>query len=82
MLTPRERADLAAEISQRVLEALRAEGTPLLVDSVELAKRLSVSVSTIDRWTASGRIPRVRVGSVRRYDPADVLAAMKAEAVA
>ncbi|MDX1963512.1 MAG: helix-turn-helix domain-containing protein [Pirellulales bacterium] len=48
----------------------RIEAVPvdrLAVDAVDLAKLIAVSESTIRRWTASGTIPSVLIGSVRIY---------------
>jgi predicted DNA-binding transcriptional regulator AlpA len=77
-LTPRDRAELAAEIAEQVYQRLNAkEGKPALVDANELAKALSVSQSTVDRWTAQGLVPvKIRLGSVRRYAIDEVIDAL------
>jgi len=43
-----------------------------LVDKRGLAHVLGVSPATIDRLCRAGRIPFVRVGEVRRFDPVTV----------
>jgi excisionase family DNA binding protein len=50
--------------------------TPLLVDCVELAPLLSVSVETVKRYTKCGRIPCVRIGRRVLYQPEAVIAAL------
>lgn len=48
----------------------------MLVRIDEIAKRLGVSVRTVRRLTAAGRIPAVRVGRQLRYDLDAVLRAL------
>ena len=53
-------------------------GEPRLVSPDELAKRLSVSLRTVQRMTARGVIPCVYAGDVLpRYDVKDVIEALK-----
>lgn len=49
---------------------------PLLTTKA-LADALSVSTKTVYRWTASGSIPFVKIGSEKRYRLADVLLALE-----
>lgn len=42
----------------------------------------SVSVSTVDRWTASGRLPSRRIGGLRRIARADLDACLGGNGVA
>jgi excisionase family DNA binding protein len=37
-----------------------------------LAKRLKVSERTVRNWVSSGQLPSYKIGSSRRFDPADV----------
>lgn len=47
--------------------------TDHLLHEAEVAKILSVKVSTLRRWRWSGRGPRfIKVGSAVRYDPQDL----------
>src|SRR5580658_5708122 len=48
-----------------------------LVDKRDLAHALGVSPATIDRLCRAGRIPFIRVGDVRRFDPVAVRAALE-----
>ncbi|WP_417745567.1 helix-turn-helix domain-containing protein [Rosistilla oblonga] len=70
LLTPAELNQLGLVIAERL--ALQ----PLLVDCVELAPLLSVSVETVKRYTAKGQIPCVRIGRRVLYQPEAVLAAL------
>lgn len=45
---------------------------PRLLTRAQVADLLSVSVDTVDRHTAAGRLRCVRVGRLVRYRPADV----------
>jgi excisionase family DNA binding protein len=46
--------------------------TASFITERQLAARLAVGVSTVQRWRTSGRIPFLRVGDVIRYRIADV----------
>ena len=43
-----------------------------LITSREVANKLGISMSTVQEWTHDGRLPYVRVGSLRRYKIEDV----------
>jgi excisionase family DNA binding protein len=43
----------------------------------EIAKALSLSTRTLDKLVAAGKIPSVRVGTRRLFDPEAVTAALK-----
>ncbi len=53
-----------------------------LLDGIELAERLGVSWKFVERWSARGLIPSIRLGTgkcaMRRYIWSDVVAAFKA----
>ncbi len=53
-----------------------------LLSKAELARALSLSTRTIDHLVAAGKIPSVRVGTRRLFDPEDVAAALKAGSAA
>lgn len=72
-LSPQEIAALADAVAEQVVDKLTSR--PRLVDRYELAKLLSVSVPTIERLSAAGDIPLVRMGRRVLYDPAAVIAA-------
>ncbi len=47
----------------------------------DVARRVRVSVDTVEAWTRMG-MPSIRVGGIRRFDPAAVDAWLAAHAVA
>lgn len=49
-----------------------------LANKSEIAKALSLSTRTLDKLVAAGKIPSVRVGTRRLFDPEEVTAALKA----
>jgi phage terminase Nu1 subunit (DNA packaging protein) len=70
-MTPRDRAELAADIAAQVRESL-----PLgvqLVDRTELARRLSCSPSLVEKLQRDG-MPRVQIGTRVVYEPTEVIA--------
>ncbi|WP_417733013.1 helix-turn-helix domain-containing protein [Rosistilla oblonga] len=69
-LTPAELNQLGLVIAERLAKQ------PLLVDSVDLAPLLSVSVETVKRYTAKGQIPCVRIGRRVLYQPEAVIDAL------
>jgi excisionase family DNA binding protein len=56
--------------------ALRMD-TKLFASKTEIAKALTLSTRTIEKLVAAGKIPSVRVGSRRLFDPEAVTAALK-----
>jgi excisionase family DNA binding protein len=48
-----------------------------LTDKPGIAKALTLSTRTIDKLVAAGKIPSVRVGTRRLFDPEEVTAALK-----
>ena len=46
----------------------------LLLDAHGAAEALSMSTRTVERLTASGNLPSVKVGRLRRYRTADLIA--------
>lgn len=45
--------------------------TPLW-DVADVAKFTGMSITWVKRATAAGRIPSMKLGGARRYDPADI----------
>lgn len=70
-MTPFEIQQLADAIAERL--ASRATGDVYL-DALGAAALLVCSVPTIERRTKSGEIPSVKVGRLRRYRRADLMA--------
>lgn len=72
---------LAAAVAEMVLDRLRpmlSETTePRLVDRFRMAELLSISVPMLDRLTAAGDVPSIRLGTRRLYAPAAVIAALE-----
>ena len=69
---------LVKQIVQAVARELASmKPQPLLVSGDELAELISVSPSTVDRLTREDRIPSVKIGKLRRYNPDAVVAALE-----
>ena len=66
-LSPADIDRLAESIAQRLASR------PRLVDRVEIAQMLGLSVPTIERYTRSGTLPCVRVGRRVLYAPESVI---------
>jgi excisionase family DNA binding protein len=77
--TPDElRAIVRDELRAILLTREPATSAPApLLDKRGLAAALGVSPATVDRQTAEGRIPFVRVGDHKRFDLAAVRAALE-----
>lgn len=52
---------------------------PVYLDRIGLARYLSVSLSTIQRWTHRRLIPFIKIGGQYRYKIAEVEEAMKTQ---
>lgn len=74
VLSPADLDRLAGMVADAVADRLARR--PLLVDRVELAPMIGLSVPTIERRTRTGEIPCVRSGRRVLYDPQAVVAAM------
>lgn len=48
-----------------------------LLTMKEMAKRLKIGYRTFQRWVYEGEIPYIQVRSRRRFDPEEVIAALK-----
>ena len=53
------------------------EGTKTLVDAAELARIISLPVTSVRRLTRLGTMPHYHAGRLLRYDTAECLAFMK-----
>jgi excisionase family DNA binding protein len=53
---------------------------PTLLTADELAVHLRVHIETVRRWAREGKIPSFSAGKDRRYDLADVKAALASPA--
>jgi excisionase family DNA binding protein len=51
----------------------------LLVNADDLAKLISISRPTVERLVRANRIPSIRIGRRRLFDPNDVVKALKSE---
>lgn len=75
MMNPAEIESLAVLVAERVKALLPSlPSDDALTDVHEVAEMLGCSVPTIERLARSGDLPSVRVGRLRRYSRADVLA--------
>lgn len=75
-LTPAELEQLADRVA--CIVASKLADAPLLIDKHELAKRTTLSVSTIERRVKDGQLPAVKVGRRVLFAPDAVLAALAA----
>lgn len=69
-------AERVASIVAAKLKARTVAPAPLLIDKHELAKRTTLSVSTIERRVKDGTLPAVRSGRRLMFSPDAVLAAL------
>jgi phage terminase Nu1 subunit (DNA packaging protein) len=74
MMTPAELDRLVDRIAEAVAAKLASQ--PKLVDRHQLSEIIGVSVPSIERLQAAGRLPVVRVGRLVRYDVSTVIAAL------
>lgn len=79
MMSPSELEQLVAQIADAVVERLANGTADRAQDVYGMAELLRVSVPTVERMVASGLIPSFKINRLRRFDPADVLAALKAK---
>ena len=70
-MTPTEIQQVADAIAERL--ASRATGDAML-DVLGAAALLACSVPTVERLTRAGTIPSVKLGRLRRYRRADLMA--------
>lgn len=74
MMTPVELDRLADAVADRVASRLAAQSdSEALLDSYGAAALLRCSVPTIERLTAAGELPSVKVGRLRRYSRAALI---------
>lgn len=73
-LSPADLDRLADAVAARVAD--RLSGRPRLVDRVDLAYVLGVSVPTVERHVRNGAIPCVRLGRRVLFDPGAVVVAL------
>lgn len=66
--TPAEMEEFAKAVAKRVIEALRESPHSELLDKEDLARRLGIGTSTIDRQVRKGVIPTVRIGKRVKFD--------------
>ena len=73
-LSPDDLEQLAQRVAEIVADRLRS--APLLIDKFELAKRTTLSVSSIERRVKAGQLPAVKSGRRVMFAPDEVLAAL------
>ena len=78
-LTPSDIEAIATAVTSKVLDAMKSDdGAPReLVTIHELASRLGLSTTTIERMVAAGALPRIKVGTRRLFHVSDCIAALK-----
>ena len=70
-MTPIEIQQLADAIAERLTSRCTGD---VFLDALGAAAMLSCSVPSIERWVKTGEIPSVKIGRLRRYRKADLLA--------
>lgn len=65
-------------IADRLPAAEQSPQTPEYLTRQETAKRLSISLVTLNEWTKTGRIQGYRIGTRVRYKATDIDKALKA----
>lgn len=78
-MSPNEMDQLVARIADAVIERLASGTADRALDTHGLATLLRCSVPTIERMVSDGSIPSFKINRLRRFDPVDVLAALKAK---
>lgn len=78
-MSPNELDQLVARIADAVIDRLANGTADRALDVYGVAALLGCSVPTVERMVASDEIPSFKVNRLRRFDPADVLAALKAK---
>jgi excisionase family DNA binding protein len=80
MLSPLELDQIADQIAARVLDRLSGHAdSDAAIDVHQVAELLSCSVPTVERLTRSGKLPSFKVGNLRRYRRAEILATQRGE---
>lgn len=74
MLTPSDLENFASKIADLVVQRLADQ--PALLDRVALAKKIGLSVPTIDRMVRDGQIPAIKGRSRVLFDLKAVKAAL------
>lgn len=77
IVTPSEIEAIADAVADRVAAKLARADRAIDVHGV--AALLGCSAPTVQRLIASGAIPSFKAGRLRRFDPCDVLASLKAK---
>ncbi len=79
VLTEEDYSRLIDRIQQTIVDAIPSHqsASPLLVNSAEMARLLSISEQHLDRMRREGRIPSTTVGRSRRYCPQQVIEALR-----
>ena len=70
-MTPIEIQQLADAIAERLTNRCTGD---VFLDAIGAAALLACSVPTVERLTKAGTIPSLKVGRLRRYRKADLLA--------
>lgn len=79
VLTEEDYARLIDRIQQTIVDAIPSSqsASPLLVNSAEMARLLSISKQHLDKMRRKGCIPSTTVGRSRRYSPQQVVEALR-----
>ncbi|MDV6030483.1 MAG: hypothetical protein F9B45_10325 [Phycisphaera sp. RhM] len=70
------RREIAAEVIEAIRNIVAEQAEPRMADRHRMAELLDVSLPTLDREVAEGRIPSVKIGTRRLFHPATVFNAL------
>ena len=72
------RRDIVLEVVAAVRELMTEHAEPRTVDRQRMAELLGISLPTLDREVTEGRIPSVKIGTRRVFEPRKVIDALSA----
>ncbi len=72
-MTPAELDQVAQRVAEVVVAALASRPAEGFIDAHAAAELLGCSKSTVERLTASKKIPSHKIGGSRRYLPSELL---------
>ncbi|WP_436715625.1 hypothetical protein U8335_25245 [Roseiconus lacunae] len=70
------RREIVADVLAAVREVMLEQSAPRTVDRQQMAELLGVSLPSLDREVAEGRIPSIKIGTRRVFEPRKVFDAL------
>lgn len=72
------RRDIVDEVVTAMRELMTEHAEPRTVDRQRMAELLGISLPTLDREATEGRIPSIKIGTRRVFEPRKVIDALSA----